>query len=247
MRAVFNNSDINILHFCGKSRNAFKKTMANVFFNAELNPLDESKITLLSCWTDREKCILKYQLEKFGITLHNCVPFDYDLNSEWKMLNKIKFILDYLINNTVTDLVMILDCYDVLFVNTDNIIEKFLSQPYRILYNATSNNFPDEYIDTISNRDSLGQTKYFNAGCCIGYKNDLISFYKKALKYMDIDNPLNSEQKILRHVFGEYSIDDNQKFVMIDYNSLIFRVMPQSKVNWVSKDMTLYISNSLEK
>lgn len=235
--------ELNILHFCGGSKDAFPKTLANIYYNCKLNPI-ESNLTLLSCWTDYSKCILNNQLTKNGIfELKNVIPEKYDYSKKWYMPFKISYILQYLINHVNTEYTLILDGYDTLFVSTDNIIEKFVSQEYKILFNATCNNYPNIEIDVIPNRESLGMHKYFNAGCCIGYTKDLIKFYSKALKYINYTNELNSEQFLLRHAFSEYSNIKNQTFVGIDYNSLIFRTMGKTKVEYNQESKILQLTD----
>ena len=231
-----NNQEINIVHFCGQSLKDFKITVPNIFYNSKLSFLN---IPIISCWTNENDCILLKQLLKFNINIINAVP--KELKKEWEMPDKINYILSAL-KNIEDDVVLILDGYDVLFTSTNNILNKFKELGYKILYNATANNYPIEEIDIIENRDSYGKYKYFNAGCCIGYRKDLIKFYTEALKYINIENPLKSEQKILRYAFSKYSNNPNQRFIGIDYNSIIFQTMGRTKVDYNKDTQILKIS-----
>lgn len=227
---------VNILHFCGQSIKDFPMTIQNVYNNIQLNQIN---IPIISCWTDDSKCLLKGQLSKFNIPLINSVPENY--KGEWFMPNKILFILSTLINKVKDDIVMILDGYDVLFASTDGIVDKFKKFNTQILFNATPHNYPDEIIDIIPNREEYGHYKYFNAGCCIGYRKSLIEFYSQCIEFLHIENPLNSEQKILRHVFARYS-ENNPDFVTIDYNNKIFHTMGKTKTEYNTKTNTMKIS-----
>ena len=228
----YNGNQINIVHFPGEAFQDFDKTVKYIFNSTNLNYINDSELTILSCWTDENKCILYQQLKKQGIKLYNCLPDNYDKTQSWYMPNKIRFILDYLKTKITTDIVLILDGYDVLILNTDTILEKFKNQKYRILFNGTVGKYPLEDIEYIENRDSLGYKKYFNAGCCIGYKEDLIKFYEECLNYIDIDNPLNSEQKVVRTAFSKYSNDKEQNFVYFEYEPNIFLTMSCIKVKF---------------
>ena len=213
----------NVLHFHGENINQLPMTFNRVKDDAELNKLD-NKIAVVSTWTDENTCCLLQQCKKFGINLINCVPEDYDKSQEWYMPNKIKFFIKAL-ENIDNEIVMFLDGYDVLFATTDNLLDKFLSCGYRILFGPSCNNYPDVMVDRIYARYKMGVYRYFNAGCCIGYREDLLKFYKEALNYINVYNPKNSEQLVIRHAFAKYSLDPNQKFIWIDYQGKIFQSM----------------------
>ena len=216
--------EVNVLHFCGSSIQDFPITIKNIYNNIKLGEIDNN-LTLLSCWTDDSKCILYGQLKKNNIKLHNAIPKEYNFNSTWYMPYKIVYILQYLLNSVTTEYTMILDGYDVLMTSTDNILKKINSQSYKILFNASPNNYPDIIVDNIPDREKLGTYRYFNAGCCIGKTKDLIKFYSTSLKYINVDNPKNSEQLIMRYAFSEL-----MDCVGIDYNNLIFNCMGRTKV-----------------
>lgn len=222
----------NILHFQGDTGQQLTQTFDCIYERVEVpSEYDRENITLISCWTDEEKCCLLKQCKKSSIKLVNAIPKDYDTSQQWDMRNKIKFILDTL-KTVKTKYSIILDGYDVLLVSLTDIIEKFESQPYSILFNATCNNFPDVYIDCVPQRYKCGTHAYFNAGCCIGYTDKLIKFYSETNDIAtngNLYNPYCSEQFILRHTFANYSKYIDQKFVFFDWESKIFQTM--GKVN----------------
>ena len=245
MLTVFNdNKEINIVHFPGRSQNDFPQTISMIYDNAVLNPI-ENELTLLSCWTDNDKCILKKQCDKFNIFLNNILPLDYDYSQKWHMPNKIYYIIDKL-KTVSTEYSLIMDGYDVLFSSTNDILKKFKEQKYHILFNATPFRYPDEEIDIIPNRDKLGIWNNFNAGVCLGYTEDLLKFYSQAIKYINVRNELNSEQKILRYVFKEYSDKRKQKFVFIDYKRKIISVMSRTMCKCVQSgnNYKLYLTDA---
>ena len=234
------NNYLNVLHFQGNNKNILPKTFKLIYDNIYLNPIDKD-LSIVSCWTDDSKCCLYNQLNKFNINLINALPNDYNFSSQWNMINKIKYYIDCLENKVHTKYVMLLDGYDVLFVSTDNILEKFLSMNYKIIFNTSRNNYPDETIDYIENRFELDFFCYFNAGCCIGYKNDVLKFYKECLNYINIYNPFNSEQKVIRTCFANYSNNKHQRFVWLDFDRRIFQTMAYTKCNYNAKTKLLTI------
>lgn len=245
IKVMRNGKELNVLHFCGRSLKEFPSTTKLVYELIELDTNINPDLTIISCWTDDNRCMLYQQLKKHGIKLHNCLPKTYNKwYSTWHMPYKVNYILSYLVNHVKTKYVLILDGYDVLMTNTTTLLDKFLNQKYRILFNATPNNFPEETIDIVPGRENLGRHCYFNAGCCIGYREDLIKFYAEALEYMCLPNPLNSEQKLLRHVYANYSEDPNQTFVGFESNPDIFLAMPLSTVKSDPETNTLQISDT---
>lgn len=237
--------EVNILHFQGGSINDFNKTFNFIKNNALLNPIP-SNLSIISCWTDDSKCNLLYQCNINNIKLINAVPQDYDKLQPWNMLNKIIFYINAL-KNVNTEYCVLLDGYDVLFCSTDNLIEKFKHKGYKIIFNTSFHNYPPEEIDIIYNRDLYGLFKYFNAGCCIGYRNELIKFYEECLEFINIKNKLNSEQKVLRHAFAKYSCNNNQNFIFFDFRKNIFHTMGNTIVNLIPDEYKLYIYPNTEK
>lgn len=244
---VYNKYDkeVNILHFQGKNLEQFINTSLLIYESCKLNPLEEN-LSIVSCWTDNEKCILNQQFEKNNLILHNALPNNYGNNRKWDMRNKIEFYIDYLENNIDTDIVVLVDGYDVLFTSTKDIVNKFTSQPYHILFNSTANNYPFVNIDKIQDREKYDRfAPFFNAGCCIGYRKDLINFYKECYQIIDIPNQYNSEQYVLRNVFSKYSNIQNQNFVWIDFKRDIFNSMGYMMSNYNAETNTLHIYDNL--
>lgn len=231
MLKIYNNNKTNtpnVLHFQGDTLTQLQQTFDCIKDkNTLLNTKVPENLTLVSCWTDDTRCHILKQCNEANIELINAVPFDYDTSQHWDMRNKIRFIVNTL-KNINTEYTMIMDGYDVLIIQLEDIMEKFNKIGYRILFNATSNNFPNVQIDTVPQRFLFGEHRFFNAGCCIGYTKDLLNFYNETLdilEYNNFYNPYHSEQFIVRHAFAKYSNDITQKYIFFDYNSLIFQTM----------------------
>lgn len=237
--------EVNVLHFQGKNLDQFVNTSILIYELSHLKPLEDN-LSIITCWTDYEKCILAQQFYKNNLELHNALPANYYFNQPWDMRNKIKFYIDYLENHITTDIIMVLDGYDVLLTSTNDIVKKFQSQPYHILFNSTVNNYPPVDIDYIPNRLQYDEfSPFFNAGCCIGYREDLIKFYKECYELVDIPNEFNSEQFVVRHAFAKYSNDPNQNFIWIDFKRDIFNSMGYMMSNYNAEQCTIKILDNL--
>jgi len=219
------NNTPNILHFHGENINQLAQTFKMVREKYIVNTAyNGSMLSIVSTWTDDEKCVLLEQCKKFDIPLINCVPDTYDRTQPWYMPNKIKFFIETL-KNIHTEYVLFLDGYDVLLTGLNDIIEKFEKQKYRILFGPSCNNYPEVIIDQLYGRSKMGTYRYFNAGCCMGHRDDLLKFYEEALEHIDEPNYFNSEQLVMRYAFAKYSCDQKQTFVGIDYKCDIFQSM----------------------
>lgn len=215
------NDIINVLHFQGHSQDFYiNSILYPMMYNFKLeNPYD---IDIISIWTDEEQCILKKQLDSHGINLINALPKTYDVTQPWDMRNKIKFYIKALEKST-KEIVMLLDGNDTIIASFDNLLEKFKKSRYKILFNASKNNYPGTDIGVIET--GLCENVYFNGGCCIGYRTALLAFYRYAYKFIDVENPWKSEQYILRHAFQDIVSKPNQRIIMIDADSRIFKTM----------------------
>lgn len=217
----------NILHFQGSSKqryiegNLFKVCITDMETVIH-KPYD---LTIITIYTDKDQCYLCKQDETHHYGLVNAAEDFHP--TEWNMTYKISLLINAL-EKITTSYVLILDGYDVLIQNLDNIIPKFLEFETRILFNASKNNFPDVHIDKIYARDARGAFRFFNAGCCIGYSEDVLNFYRECLAIKDtLDNQFNSEQFVLRHVFAKYSEELTNEYypsyIEFDYECYIFQ------------------------
>lgn len=231
MIKIYNNDKTNspnILHFQGDTLTQLKQTFDCIKEKSSLlNTKIPEDLALVSCWTDDNLCHILKQCNEGNIDLINAVPSDYDTAQHWDMRNKIGFIVNTL-KKIDTEYTLIMDGYDVLIIHLEDIIDKFHKLGYRILFNATSNNFPNVQIDCVPQRFLFGEHRFFNAGCCIGYTKDLLNFYAETLEILNnnnLYNPYHSEQFIVRHAFAKYSSDITQKYIFFDFNSIIFQTM----------------------
>ena len=222
----------NILHFQGRSH-----IMAEMF-EKQIDDTMQSKfegfpenVTVITTFTEKDASPLVYQLENNNVSYINSYKEEY---GSFVMTDKIMYIVNAL-KEVKTELVLILDGYDVLIQNFDNLLANFKDYNTRMLFNASKNNYPVVQIDQMPFRDYIGQFNHFNAGCAIGYTEDFLKFYSEAQELMNQEgffNPYNSEQYILRHIFAKYSehMLDKEPYISIDYACKVFLALSQAYV-----------------
>ena len=228
----FNNELPNILHFQGRS------IIMNQTFNKQVDDTLQSKfegfpdnLTVITTFTNKDQSPLVYQLENNNVPYINSYKEEY---GPFIMTDKIKYIVNAL-KEVKTEYVLILDGYDVLIQSFENILERFKEYNTKMLFNASKNNYPVVVLDRMPFRDYIGQFNCFNAGCAIGYTKDFLDFYSDAEELMNMEgffNPYNSEQFILRHIFGKYSekmLEENP-YISIDYSCKVFLALSQACV-----------------
>lgn len=222
--ANFNGKEFNICHFQGRSLFAYSA------IRMELLNKDISKpqgIGLITFFNNKNMAILAQQLDKNRISYIN--GFDSH-DGKWDNRDKVGYAIRAL-SKCDDEIVILCDANDVLIYSFDNIIEKFLKSGKNILFNATTNNYPNILIDKVTNRDFLGRFRFFNAGCCIGFKKDLTKFYTECQDFLNTKpyNPWKSEQLILRKIFAEY-LDNNNFTIGYDYNCDIFQTFANTQL-----------------
>ena len=229
----------NILHFPGEASHIKEYWLTLIEEKSSFANVDN--LTIITFATDENNSPLINQLKRNNINYINAV----DDKSDWVNTKKIGYLLNAL-EKVETEYVLILDGYDVVIQDLNNILDKFKTLNHRIIFNATHNNYPNIEIDKIPNRESLGDFCYLNAGGCIGYKEDIQKFYQKVLAVQNnVENPNNSEQLLVRTVFAEYSDKKDNNFVFIDYSSTIFQVW--NSCFYVGKIGDKYMLVNIEK
>ncbi len=181
------------------------------------------RISVITNYTNKDEAITALQLE------NSCMPYINacgEFNGRWTNIEKIQNYVNAL-EQTVSEYSLLVDGYDVLFFKDidDNFIEKFQKFGKKILFNATKNNYPNFEIDTVENRDSLGEFKYLNAGVVFGKTEDLLAFYKEVLektKDNTIRNPWNSEQLFVRIV------SNGKEYVSFDNECILFQTFSKT-------------------
>ena len=219
----FNHQKFNIAHFQGSSSIAFSKFLEQIKKESLTNFPED--LTILSIWTNDNKCVLYQQLKENNIPIINCyIPTDMD----WMNPYKITCILEAL-KNIKTKYTLILDGYDVVIYNFDNIIQKFKSFNAGVVFNASKNNYPP-YFDDNTKLNKSSKFRYLNAGCCIGDTDKLIEFYNEVNNFYILHptNKWNSEQLIVRNVYKNYcKYDDSYNLIKLDSECLIFQTFGQ--------------------
>lgn len=218
----------NVCHFQGRSFGAYSMLFKGVSENKLTKP---DNLDVITFFNNKNNAMLAIQLDKHNIPYFNGFT---NFDKKWDNRLKISSAIDVL-KKCTNEIVMLLDANDVLILSFDNIIEKFKSTGKRILFNATSNNYPDVLIDKVRNRDFLGKFRYFNAGCCIGYREDVLTFYKQCKEFMDSNpyNPWNSEQFIVRNIFAKY-LENEDYSVDFDYECNIFQTFANTKIEKIT-------------
>lgn len=216
----FHNFDIFVAHFPGKQ----KVTQANV-----LNALKEiefhkpDNISIISIMTPDvvKESPLHYQLTKNGYSYINSVPKNHKM---WINRHKPRYLIEAL-EQVDTEYCLILDGNDTAIVrDLDEIINVFECYEKNIVFNSTSNCFPNlpidkiEYVDDYNARPILfGPFCYLNAGVCFGYTKALKEFYKEVVEQIEKEN-VPSEQYYVRKIMGKH-----QDTVFFDYDCRLFQ------------------------
>lgn len=210
----------NIAHFQGQSEAGYRVIIEHLMSTPIVFPENLCIVTVSNL---ESESMLIQQLKSNNIDYINIVP----QGSLWNNTLKIGYINDSL-SMVDSEYVLILDGNDVL-INGDitNIINRFKNFNLGALYNATKNDYPQVLIDKIRDRDFRGEFRFFNAGACIGTTEFLRNFYSQAQKIQDsgIENPLMSEQYIIRHAFAK-----NTDKVDFDYNCQIFQTFARTRI-----------------
>ena len=226
----FNGNEINVCHFQGRSYYAYS-TIFDDLFNRKLELKED--IGIMTGFNNPKYAFFYQQLTNNGIEVIN--SFD-SIDGEWRNVDKVGYILRAL-KKSDKEIFLICDGNDVLVNTFDGMIDKFKKSGYRILYNATTNNHPKVLIDAIYDRDMHGRFRYFNAGCCIGYREDLIKFYEECQKTWDSNpyNPWESEQLILRLTYKRY-LENNDNTIGFDHNCEIFQTFCNTQIEPYGED-----------
>jgi len=219
---------INVLHFPGKGRSIFSdilQPMSYLIDDLRL-PDDITVVTFTDSKRREARSPLTRQLTRSGVPFVNAgLFFDRRRDGEWRNWFKIKFLPDVL-SDVGTRYVLILDADDVAVQTFDGMLENFRVYGVPVLFGASKARYPDLAIDTVRDRDSMGEYRYLNAGTCIGETDRILDFYTRCRDLYDEGEAiaLNSEQHIVREAFN-----DCQDWVAFDYRSIVFQTFGVSK------------------
>ncbi len=221
-----NKEEFLIAHFQGKLTPMLNSLAITQFMSNRISIPDNIRIITTASKDCAEDAMLLKQLRKNNIPFLNPAS---NYEGIWINTLKIDFILEGLMlaEQETAEYALVLDGLDVLFTgDTSSIIPKFEKYGTKVLFGATKNKFPEVDIDEVADRDRLGSFKYLNSGTAFGKVKDLIWLFNKVKKLSErINNPYNSDQFLLRHVFGV-----NQDKVAIDYNCTIYQLFGKARV-----------------
>lgn len=216
----FHGNIVSLLHFPGRQKEVNKEAIEQL---KELEISKPDDISIVSIMTPDvvQTSPLHYQLTKNGIDYYNSVPEDHKM---WINKHKPSYVIEALLKVT-TPYTLVTDGNDVVLVgDLDLLIEPFLGYEKQIIFNATSNRFPNmpidyiPYVDDYDCREILfGPFCYLNAGVCFGYTEALIEFYKLVKELTDMEN-VPSEQYYVRKAFHS-----TQNSVFFDYDCRMFQ------------------------
>ena len=223
----------NVFHFPGVGRNIFRDFLHGIRDSNPGAPPDDLTVITFTDSEEREKkAPLTRQMKKAKAPFTNAglrFQRDKDLYKEWKNFLKCKYLCEVLPTVT-TRYVLILDADDVAVQTFDGILDNFRKYNLPVLFGATLARFPDEEIDTVENRDSLGPFNYLNAGTCIGETEKVLEFYLQCCKVEPEDVLLNrGEQHTVRQVF-----DKCQDWVGFDNSSRVFQLVGTRFEKWTN-------------
>ena len=209
-------NDLNIIHWCCINRD-MRSEKYRVFLNYSKIPVNKPEwLTIITSFTDRYNAILIDQLDLNNTPYINATD-NIDSFNFVKGL-KPKYYYEVL-KNVNTEYAIIMDSYDSIIINFDNIIEKYNEYGKDILYNAFPYNFPiDLNYDTGCN-DPNKWCK-INSGVVFGKTEKLKEFYKGLSEFVnenyDQNNQItSSEQYHITKYLNENNINVS---VGVDYN-----------------------------
>ena len=216
----FHGYDFFVAHFPGQQKITQSKTL-NMLKEIKFHKPDNISIISIMTPDIIDKSPLHYQLVQNGIEYVNPVPKDHKM---WINKHKPRYIVEAL-KNIDTKYCLILDGNDTAIVrDLDDMAKVFECYEKAIVFNSTSNRFPNlsidhiEFVDDNNARPILfGPFCYLNAGVCFGYTPHLLAFYEEVVICADMEN-VPSEQYYVRKVMGRH-----QNEVFFDYDCRLFQ------------------------
>lgn len=207
----------NILHFAADKQFEYRtiKQYYDVYSDVKLEKPQDLTI-LVVCSHDEKHYSLK-QLEDNGIEYVNGYFPYFD---EWKNSNKLYYFREAL-KNINTKYTLVIDAFDTIICSFEGLIEKFEKQNNKILFNAAELFVEnDTNVDYPTNFESLGNNRYLNSGCFIGYTDYLRQFFD-----FEYDTNIASDQMILNERLSQQPITFAEgEDINIDSNESIFSV-----------------------
>ncbi len=205
-----------VLHFPGTGLREYA-FLAEANIERPIRISDELSIISIMTEDYFANSYLKKQCARNHILIYNPVVEERN----WNNTKKISYILEA-VDQIPTKYALILDGRDTILVHDlDNLfLKKFQMFQKGIVYNGTPVAFPDTVVENIQELLSISsKQKFLNAGVCVGEKEALKTFYKKAKEMMKHYPNNRSEQWILR-----MTKQQNPQLVTVDYENTLFRI-----------------------
>lgn len=208
--------DINILHWNGfyKDDNDIKYKL---FSELSLNKIYKPNwLDIIICYTDRNKALLANQLELSNISYINPIVKTNNFIKAYKPIYYYGALKECKNEYTI-----IMDAYDVVIINFNDIIEKLSIYNRQLIYNAQCYDFPPINLEYDVGCPNNTYNK-INSGVVFGKTKDLKEFYKGFSEYTK--NNINENE--YETLFEQYHLQRylhyklNNISVGIDYKLL---------------------------
>ena len=205
-----NNLQPCVFHFCGNSTFHCEQILRDVQFKDFAKP---DNITILTTFTNRAKSILANQLEHNNIEYINAFT---DKHCGVFLHNTKMQYYKNALSNVNTEYVLIVDAYDTLINNLDDLVDRFKTLNCDIVFNSCAIRFPNVDIE----QEGTGLYKHMNSGICFGKTDKVLEFYSECCNKCDSlsqNDPYKSEQYVFRNVVNEKNFS-----VSVDYDCYMF-------------------------
>ncbi len=241
IKNIRNNTYPSILHFQNLRLENIKNDfdyLSNILLSSK-NLSNNNELTIITITNNKKQSTLEKQIENSGhnnffVLGRNCL--------DWNFLYKIDLLKNCL-SKVKTKFVLLCDSHDVLIINFNDIIDKFLQLKCEALFNSEHVFWPDyddfvkhnndkkvpNYIScknkekTYSYYNKCKNPMYLNSGVLITTKN----YLKFVIDAIDLDEHRNvlfehgdhigpNDQPVFRSVFHKYYPD-----IILDYHNFI--------------------------
>lgn len=214
---IKNIKDINILHWNGVVKNdEYKKW--KLFHELSLKKIIKPDwLDIMTCFTNRSNAMLIDQLELSNIQYINVTK-----NIHENLVKAFKPIYYYeALKKCKNEYTIIMDAYDVVIINFNDIIEKLSIYNRQLIYNAQCYDFPPINLEYDVGCPNKTYNK-INSGVVFGKTKYIKAFYKEFSEYVtnNYDKYLFESQYEQYHLMNFLYNNLNTISIGIDYKLL---------------------------